>query len=378
MKNPGIRNISLRGLAVSATTAAFLLSPGAAAQETTAERLQDAAVKKLFEAFNSDEIQRKLPISLDLKVFQSGGPDDDLSIGFAYSYKKKFFRKSVRELDDNQGSGTSLEYTLNLSADGNVAFDPEKNPNDFLDTKASFSLDWLRQTVVKTDLAICGAAEELVLGGASGAEIQAAAERCRKTGSLSILRFNLAAEGGFEADQRFTATQYKIGGRAWFSAPALAPNHPLRWANPLALPVGALRYLTGFNDCTSFKDCATAPQGDAFPTITVGLAEIMPDEAGPRVDAGDDSDFLRMDFEISYWAPVTSFDGKFIDLTVAYRYYKELGASDLVKTAGLDDFSLLVVTLGQRNGVFISYRDGQLPFDQRDDEVFELGYKFHF
>lgn len=181
-----------------------------------------------------------------------------------------------------------------------------------------------------------------------------------------------------ETDQEFDSVQYTVGGRAWFSAPALAPDHLLRWFNPLAAPVGLIRHLTGYQDCSEFKRCATLIAGDAFPTLAVGLSQVMPNSEGLRAIVGDSSDYLRWDFEIAYWTPLAVVKDRSIDLTVAYRYYKELGSSDPVKTAGLDDFSLLVVTLGQRNGVFISYRDGQLPFDQRDDEVFELGYKFHF
>ena len=59
--------------------------------------------------------------------------------------------------------------------------------------------------------------------------------------------------------------------------------------------------------------------------------------------------------------------------TASYHFYQEIDADAGIRSAGLDEFDFLGLTIGPDTGPFVRYARGQLPFDQRDQDVFELG-----
>lgn len=109
-------------------------------------------LKKANESVDGDDAFRFLPVNLDFKIFKPDGPEDGLVLGFSYDFNQSF-SKELKKLES--GEGTSLRYSFNLRAKGNVAFDAAKNPDDFLDSKVSFSFDWLRQTIGKGEDNVC-------------------------------------------------------------------------------------------------------------------------------------------------------------------------------------------------------------------------------
>jgi hypothetical protein len=60
------------------------------------------------------------------------------------------------------------------------------------------------------------------------------------------------------------------------------------------------------------------------------------------------------------------------------RWYRELGAPVAIAAAGLDEFTYFVAALVSSDGPYISYSTGRLPFDDREDQVYELGFRLHF
>jgi hypothetical protein len=63
---------------------------------------------------------------------------------------------------------------------------------------------------------------------------------------------------------------------------------------------------------------------------------------------------------------------------VNFRYFYELGADTAIKDADLDNFRLVTYRLGFKNNLFIAYSSGELPFDQKDNQIYSLGFNYKF
>lgn len=75
----------------------------------------------------------------------------------------------------------------------------------------------------------------------------------------------------------------------------------------------------------------------------------------------------RLDFR-----KARKYNPKSIGLNV--RYFSESDAPDVIRDAGLDDFLRSSISLKFEKGFYIAYSEGNLPFDQEKDKVFELGF----
>ena len=156
-------------------------------------------------------------------------------------------------------------------------------------------------------------------------------------------------------------------------------THLLSRINVLDYPFAAIRYVTMSDDCGPGVTRCFVPRGTRLPLVTVGIGIVDPAEDEDRKAAGGDLDpFPRFDAEASFKTPVVRIKDTEVQFTASYRYYREIGAEKKVKDAGLDEFDFLALTLGPANGPFVRYGRGQLPFDQRDQNVFELGVKADF
>lgn len=159
---------------------------------------------------------------------------------------------------------------------------------------------------------------------------------------FSSVRFGLDA--GYESNQSFTVTQQKISGFVYGQVESWGSGSLLRMVNP---------------------------------AVRLAVDRIVPGSETPRAMAGDDSDYHRASAEAWFWIPIGATGGAPLVLTFNFRRYRELGASDVVKAANLDSYTLRTLTLSGTNGSFVSYSSGWLPFDQ-DDDVLALGWAMHF
>jgi hypothetical protein len=104
---------------------------------------------------------------------------------------------------------------------------------------------------------------------------------------------------------------------------------------------------------------------------------VNPVDEDPRFVAGDGSSFWRFNAEVAFKTPAFRVRGENIYFGADYRFYQELNAKSSVRAAGLDQFNYFIATLGQSDGVFVSYTAGQLPFDLKNQQVFEVGIRAH-
>jgi hypothetical protein len=105
---------------------------------------------------------------------------------------------------------------------------------------------------------------------------------------------------------------------------------------------------------------------------------VDPSENDGREALGVTSSYTRFNLEAAYRSLVAHVgDGDFF-IESDLRWYHELGAPSVIRTAGLDEFTYFAAALTSTQGPFVSYSTGRLPLDAASDQVYELGWKFDF
>lgn len=393
----------LLGAALSATaqdTPEFTAAVEALASPTLGENIRHTLKKKLQDKLNDPDVLNQVLDSLrsradgaagnigvlasalkDLNVrFKAFETKDgaDTSLGLEYSYEKSI---KNRELDAKLGHPLSLSFTVR--AKGNIAFDPKRNPADFLDTGASLDLfgskggfepvvessAWQKELDHLLDLSgqFTGTPDELDASPVWKEIVS------RVDAQLSTQYF-WRASGNFslESNQDFTKRQYAYGLvmsgviRAWNPKSAWADFNVFDW------PFAGLRYLTG-------ADSSIQPSGHALPLVLVGLEQVDPSKNTDRraIDP-DDSKYGRWRGEIAMKTRVARVGGQDVWAYGSYRVFREVSPSAAIRAAGLANFEYWAVGLEMTNGLGITYSKGKLPLDRKSDQVFEIGYKFNF
>ena len=103
-----------------------------------------------------------------------------------------------------------------------------------------------------------------------------------------------------------------------------------------------------------------------------------PSENDGREALGVTSSYSRVNLEAAYRSLIAQVgDGDFF-LGSDLRWYHELGAPDVIRGAGLDEFTYFGAALTSTQGPFVSYSSGRLPLDGASHKVYELGWKLDF
>jgi hypothetical protein len=315
--------------------------------------------------------------NVKLKVFDAGEAGQDSSLGFEYSYSRDIAGHAF-ERQKQRHAGLAL----NFAADGNVAFDREANPNDFLKTSLAFLYYRSAGGVLpeKPDPALLNRLED----AAAAVDTVAALEKLSEWQQLAqTVRdhlsdqyyFDMAGTGGLESDQSFIKKQYYYGVHASLLAKGWnADRSALAKFNIVDYPAALLRLLSG-------ADSRWRPRGSAFPEFLIGLDHLEPNDDSPRQTlAGDDSGYERARVEVSYRTLAAVYKEASLFLEANFRHYREISPSAEIKAAGLDEHTYFTVALlmPQANGLYLSYTTGKLPLDAEDDQVYELGFKYQF
>jgi len=307
------------------------------------------------------------------KTFEAADADTR-GLGFAYGFDKVVQRQAF----DTAGTAyTGLDF--HLQSAGNVAFRSAINPRDFLNTGATLALQRSRGGTTATTEAerrTLGQLEQKLALYETEAEIRASPEMRQYLEIVAPhlgtqLALELGASAKLESDQKFEQKQYAYAAqlgldlKAWNRSSALA-----RW-NLFDWPAAILRYLAG-------TDPRFTPRGSNIPTIRLALARVDPSENDGREALGVTSSYTRFNLEAAYRSLVAHVgDGDFF-LESDLRWYHELGAPSVIRTAGLDEFTYFAAALTSTQGPFVSYSAGRLPLDAASDQVYELGWKLDF
>lgn len=321
-------------------------------------------------------------LDIQFKAFNASQPGEDVGLGVEYTFVKSFVGKELRS-----DPMTPISMSFDVHAFGNVAFDQDRNPDDFLDTGASLHLfgskggfepiadeaEWTAWAATQQERILElsqfeGTEEELdqhPLWRAFEADVQ----RRLSTQFFWDVKGNFALESNQDFSQKQLAYGLHFGGviRAWNDDSAWAAFNVFDW------PFAALRYLTGA-DPKGFH-----PSGQAIPVLLGGIDLVDPVDNDERFAADPDEDaFPRVRFEAAFKTKVARVLNREVWFSASYRYFHELNASSAIRTADLDTFHYFAAALEFLGGFTVTYSTGKLPLDGNDDSVLALGYRFQF
>lgn len=314
-------------------------------------------------------------LNVRFKAFDTKDSAGGSALGLTYAYDKAMM---AHELDASAGHPLSL--TFNVHAKGDIAFDAKKNPNDFLDTGASFDVFGSHGGFepVADAAAWAARAQELIVASAKFTGTAEALDRSPEWTEFQRLvqqrlstQYFWRASGNFslESNQDFTSRQMayglQLGGviRAWNDESGWAQFNVLDW------PFAALRYLSG-------AEPAFHSSGRALPLVLAGIDQVNPaqNEARLAVDP-DKSSYGRARGEVSFKTRVARLNGKDLWFVANYRVYAEFSPSAAIRAAKLDRFDSVALGLEFENGLGVTYSTGKLPLDQAANRVFDIGYR---
>jgi len=290
------------------------------------------------------------------------------SYDFSYSYNK-FFKTDK--------SRTSNSF--NFKAKGNVSFNRDVNPNDFLDTSLDYAFTKFYGGVVKqTDTATFSKLNDIenklaLLSNPNGTEAQKLWEEY-----YSYLKYtdqyyiSFSPELSLESNQNFTNKQFVYSGNLALGVKSWDKNSTLSSLNIFDYPFALIRWLTG-------TDSKFQPYGSTFPSFLAGINFVNPiSDFNRQAITGNTDGYERLNLESSFRTFVAKVEGENIFFNANLRYYKELGASNAIKAADLDEFFYFVGALQSSSGFYVSYARGTLPFDVQSDEVYAVGFHYKF
>lgn len=303
-------------------------------------------------------------LNIEFQTFKVDGLDSLYAFGISYSYLKDFAR---RMLSPGSQSGMSLTF----SSEGNVAFEKDTNPEDFLNSQFSIhvykswggtieSSDEIRTELNRLEYELAGIndPDSLVNNPMMAKFLTISKQHMRDQ-----LYLDFAIDGGLESDQAFETKQYTYGAQFGLDLKLWRSEH----LNVFDWPFAAMRWLTGY-------DRELAPIGGTFPTILVALDRVNPTQDEGRKGLGESEEFTRVRAEIAFKTPLSA--TSFFELN--FRYYKEMSAASAITGANLDEFTYFTSSLVTSQGMFVSYSTGKLPFDAKDDQIYELGFRHRF
>lgn len=308
-------------------------------------------------------------IKFEFKTFDVGNGKSGL--GFKYDYDRAF-ASAYKETRDDVTTGSQW----NFLAKGNVAFDKDINPADFLET--GFGVRYFLNSggiTTRSSEALARRLQEILrirskLGPNELETDPTTKELYNYQAQLgSQVYLDARLDTSLESNQDFSTKQYTYGVKVGLDYKAWRPDSWQAKANVFDYPFALLRMLSGVDN--SFE-----PKGSAWPSVLVSLDRVSPQDNDPRALAGDTSDYNRLQVEVAFRTPIARIRSGRIHFNADYRYFKELDASNVVRAANLASYDYFVATISSTNGVFVSYSNGKLPFDLKDQEVYELGIKF--
>lgn len=313
-------------------------------------------------------------IQFQFKTFSTHGRDSLSSLGFSYD-----FAKDVNKRYFSRQGASVLGQAVSVQARGNVAFDASANPEDFLESALSVSIfgshggavessDSVRTLLNRLEnMLVTIETEESLNASAAWTQFFDIAQSHLST----QVYWSIGGTGALESNQRFTTKQYVYGFDASFDVKAWNRNSMLASLNVFDWPFALVRWLSG-------TDPDFVPLGSTFPTVMAGIKRVDPQNGDPRYAIDSSSAFNRINLETAFRTPVGSLMGNEAYFEADFRYYREINPSSAIVAAHLDRESYFTGALTLANGFFVSYTTGRLPFDAKDDQIYELGFKYKF
>ena len=317
-------------------------------------------------------------LHVHFKVFEANVPGKDAGLGLDYNFEKA--------VTDAQlfGKDNPAYLTFNLKARGNISFDKNNAPNDFLESGAQLHL-W--QFFGPSDEDPVGA-DGLTLSdrtfrelasdkykGKSGNELRATpAWRRYETQAFdrdpAEYFYDFAGSFALESDQTFSRKQYAYGAALQARARVWNPDSPLSRFNFFDWPFALTRMIGG----DDWK-----PRGRHLPGVMAGIDLVDPAGNADRFNVDPDRGaYPRFKAEVGFRSKVMEFEGKTVWFNAGYRYFRELDAAAAIRAADMDVQHYFTASLDLPGNIAITYSAGKLPFDLKSQQVWALGYRLQF
>lgn len=106
----------------------------------------------------------------------------------------------------------------------------------------------------------------------------------------------------------------------------------------------------------------------------IGLVDPATDSIRTNVLKGELKSFYRYELEF-----MLNINLGFADLETFefnYKLFNEINAPKEIKNAVLDKYELSTFRLGFKNNIYLAYSIGKLPFDKKDNYIFEIGFSY--
>lgn len=321
-------------------------------------------------------------VDFKFKIFEPTGNENKSSLGFSYAYEKTITSIS---LGPKCGDACVRGLNANFSASGNVAFEENINPENFLTTKLNFAMfqsdGGAKKFTTEQQKSYNAKVLELATIEDQATYDKAVVDllKMTRTALTNQIYGELSADLSLESNQDFSKKQFVYAAKAGLDYKGWEKSDATQWSdtstlsrlNLLDYPFAMIRMLTGYS--SSF-----VPRGLSLPTVIVAIGLVNPIDGDPRKAVGDDSNFPRFNAEASFKTPIAKFNESPVSFSVNYKIFQEIGASAAVKDSKLDQNSYLTSTIGCSTGPFISYTNGKLPFELKSKEVYSLGFQAHF
>lgn len=110
--------------------------------------------------------------------------------------------------------------------------------------------------------------------------------------------------------------------------------------------------------------------------VNYGQVDPSKDTAREAILGSNLDSYNRIDFEALYIYNIGT--ENLSTFEVNYRHFLEVDADSAIKDADLDEFRLVTYRLGLKNNLYVAYSSGELPFNQKDNQIYEVGFSYKF
>ncbi len=386
--------VSLLGVIVLTATA-----PSARAQATTNSVPLNRVPAAVLRALGDQDVLNSLAQPLMQRVLQTAhtnallgfindwnlrpkffhapdGSSDDAVLGLEYHYQKSIANRVFDESWKNP-MGISLAF----EAQGDVAVEAKKNPNNLLETSAQLHLfqgiGGIDPTYSNSDAARAEFQRELMqniqdkeFASGRGQAYNAMARKLTEHMTPQLF-WDLAGHATLEADQQFHDKQWAYGGKLSFAFRDWRAQSTAGWFNVFDYPFAAIRWIVEKED---FQ-----PSGRVFPSVVLGLDLVDGSDNDTRTAIDPDTDaFPRGRAELAFKTRALRWQERPLYFSAAYRYFQEFSASSAIKAADLDRSEYFVMRMDLPYRFNLSYATGKLPLDQDNNQVYAIGWALNF
>ena len=304
------------------------------------------------------------------------GASDDAVLGIEYHFQKSIANRVFDESWKNP-MGISLAF----EAQGDVAVEAKKNPNNLLETSAQLHLfqgiGGIDPTYSNSDAARAEFQRELMqniqdkeFASGRGQAYNAMARKLTEHMAPQLF-WDLAGHATLEADQQFHDKQWAYGGKLSFAFRDWRAQSTAGWFNVFDYPFAAIRWLV---EKEEFQ-----PSGRVFPSVVLGLDLVDGSANDTRIAIDPDTDaFPRGRAELAFKTRVLRWQDRPLYFSAAYRYFQEFSASRAIKAANLNRSEYFVMRMDLPYRFNLSYATGKLPLDQDNDQVYAIGWALNF